>query len=333
MAEAKRRNSWIKWVNVTSPDGTLLHELGIREGREVKRILVTHPEDGYRYRYETCRECPKCSCPKINASNKCNAKKSYGEAAFDNSICSEQTKKAYKPEVRSQLRKQSNPQSKKRRLNEDADADEDSFRKKIELEPGNAALHYSFAKFLIEGNRFGEAVTELKESIVLEPINSSHHFRLAVVLDDHLGLFEEAEIEFNKSMELDPRNPIKRRFFGLFLEEKLGRFAEAEPEFRKAIELDPKDPDNHFFYACFLQNVGRFTESRAEFEEERKLDPESEKDDEDSAECSEEGEKEKNEMEDTIAALRREITEKDVIIADLRAQIAPGQRPEESCDA
>ncbi len=110
-----------------------------------------------------------------------------------------------------------------------------TFRKAIELAPGNAAGLHSASWLAAVFGRIDEALALARRIVALDPLAVNGHVRLARLLTD-AGAFEEAEIALATARKLKPAGPRHHATLGrIRLYQQ--RFAEALAEF----ELEPVD--------------------------------------------------------------------------------------------
>ncbi|HEU4725813.1 MAG TPA: protein kinase [Candidatus Eisenbacteria bacterium] len=105
---------------------------------------------------------------------------------------------------------------------------EASFRRALDLAPGNAAV-LGGAGWLLRGTgRLEEALALSRRAVENDPLSSAAHHNLAVTLY-YMGRFKEAEAAFRKTLELAPQRAESRSNLAMVLL-RLGREEEAMRE-------------------------------------------------------------------------------------------------------
>ena len=110
-----------------------------------------------------------------------------------------------------------------------------TFRKAIELAPGNAAGLHSASWLAAVYGRLDEALALARRIVALDPLAVNGHVRLARLLAD-TGAFDEAEAEIAAARKLKPAGPRHHATLGR-IRLYQGRHAEALAEF----EQEPVD--------------------------------------------------------------------------------------------
>ena len=119
----------------------------------------------------------------------------------------------------------------------------------------------SYGVFLTSEQRFAEAESTFRRSILLDPTNASARVRLGNLLSDR-GREREAEASYRLALRLDPGSLSGHYNLGLLLAQA-GRAAEAERSLRRAAELAPGDADVLRELAEVLERNGRVQEAEA----------------------------------------------------------------------
>jgi tetratricopeptide (TPR) repeat protein len=109
------------------------------------------------------------------------------------------------------------------------------------------------------------AEEEYREALKRNPDYSTTHLFYANYLTT-MGRFEEAHAQIRRAQEIEPLSLILSNSIG-WIHLYSRRFEEAIASFRKTAELDRRFIPMHFFYGCALEELGRWDEAAAEFEE------------------------------------------------------------------
>ena len=123
----------------------------------------------------------------------------------------------------------------------DRPAAEREFQRALELEPGNATVHYEFGiRYLVPERRFDEGIAELKRALELAPLSLIVNANLghALTLRDLLrgGSYDEAIEQCRKTLELDSNFAVARFNLGYAYQLK-GMYQEAITEFSRCSTL------------------------------------------------------------------------------------------------
>jgi TolB-like protein/Tfp pilus assembly protein PilF len=78
-----------------------------------------------------------------------------------------------------------------------------SFQKAIEINPGSAEVHYTYAIYLSIVGRLTEALDETKKALTLDPLSLTIKSQLGYIYY-YLHRYDEAIDQYNKILELDP---------------------------------------------------------------------------------------------------------------------------------
>lgn len=108
---------------------------------------------------------------------------------------------------------------------------ETEFRKAIALNPSYASAHQWYGEFLLSMGRPAEALAEMKRAQELDPLSLIINGMFAVVLKAN-GQPEQALEQLNKTFELDPNFPRTQLYFAEVYESR-GRFEDAADAFGK----------------------------------------------------------------------------------------------------
>ncbi len=109
-----------------------------------------------------------------------------------------------------------------------------SYRRALELEPGNATVIRNAAGLATTLGRLDEALTLNRRAAELDPLSVSAHYYLGIHAY-YAGHFDEAEAAVKKSLELNPDYPAAHLFLGQIY------LAKSQPE--KALAEIQKEPE------------------------------------------------------------------------------------------
>jgi len=139
----------------------------------------------------------------------------------------------------------------------------------LELDDSLAEAHSALGAIALDERKFPEAIRHLVRAIELNPGLTSAHTSLGSVYycsERH----PEAQEEMLKALSLDPLSMLIHTcvgdayYYGREYERSLVYY-------RKAVELDPRFDGAHTDLARSLEALGRFDESRSEYEEGRRM--------------------------------------------------------------
>ena len=115
----------------------------------------------------------------------------------------------------------------------------------LRLDPNLAEAHSQLGRVKLNYDwDWMGADASFKRALELEPGNASA-FRNAGVLAATLGRFDEAAELTRRAIELDPLNPANYANLGSWYFSS-GRLKESDAAYRKAMELNPEFPGAHF---------------------------------------------------------------------------------------
>jgi serine/threonine protein kinase/TolB-like protein/Tfp pilus assembly protein PilF len=112
---------------------------------------------------------------------------------------------------------------------------DDSYKRVIALEPGNAIAVRGASRLALTLGRFDEALALSRRAIILDPLNASNYFNLGLSAS-YAGRLQEAAAAFQKVLELNPDQPLAHAYLGrIFLAQS--RAQEALTEMGREPEL------------------------------------------------------------------------------------------------
>jgi len=143
----------------------------------------------------------------------------------------------------------------------DYDGAERAFRRALELRPGFAAGHQSFAGFLTFMGRCEEGLASVRRAVTLEPLSTLY-------ATDHGAMtmfcrrYEEAVAIFLRTLERNPEETRAWLLLGRTLT-TLGRFDEAAEAFARGERLPGHEPAKLAWIGVYLALSGRPAEAEA----------------------------------------------------------------------
>ena len=136
-----------------------------------------------------------------------------------------------------------------------------SFRRAVELAPGNALVLHQAGLFEASMGRFDEGIELTRRAVEQDPLSAAAYFFLG--LEFALAeRFAEALAALNKSVELGPQRAVTRGWVAVVLL-FLGRSDEALTEAKR----EPEEWARHFALALIHHGTGRQAESEQELRE------------------------------------------------------------------
>jgi tetratricopeptide (TPR) repeat protein len=188
-----------------------------------------------------------------------------------------------------------------------AEAAVESYRKALELTPGDAKLHYNLSLALDRLGNFSFERRELETAIELDhslapaenqlgllglrqarPAEAEQHFKKALAIDpifaeaqsslgvlySQQGKSEQAAALFQQAIENDPKYVKAYVNLGLLMAQR-GDFSAAEPQFRTAIQVDPNYADAYAGLGMLQAKTGHGAEAVKYFKQAVALGPNS----------------------------------------------------------
>jgi serine/threonine protein kinase/TolB-like protein/cytochrome c-type biogenesis protein CcmH/NrfG len=105
-----------------------------------------------------------------------------------------------------------------------------SYKRALELEPGNATVVREAAFLAAALGRFDEATALDRRAVELDPLNASSHLSLGID-SYYAGRIEQAMAALKKALELNPQRPLPHNFLGrIYLAQSRPQEALAEME-------------------------------------------------------------------------------------------------------
>ncbi|HKB13681.1 MAG TPA: tetratricopeptide repeat protein [Vicinamibacterales bacterium] len=135
-----------------------------------------------------------------------------------------------------------------------------SFRKGIDLAPGEASLHHKLGTALYLSGDAPGAVKELTEALRLSPSFAKAHYSLGVILAAD-GRTDDALAHLHAAVNADPASAEARVRLADVLR-RSGRTADSLSHYVEAAALDPRMADAPLGYALALVDLRRYREAR-----------------------------------------------------------------------
>jgi len=145
------------------------------------------------------------------------------------------------------------------------------WRQALQLDPNDAATHFSLAVSLSGNNQENEALKEYRTACALDPNHAAWFDHLAVSLA--LTGDPDAAVEnWRKSLALNPSNAEAEMEMGVVLAEK-GQVQDGLQHLRKAVEILPEVADTHNALGWELAKIGQLDEGVEQLEKAVALSP------------------------------------------------------------
>ena len=130
-----------------------------------------------------------------------------------------------------------------------------TYRKALEINPNNAAVHTNIGISLMQQGNLEEARKHLVRAIELKPDHATAHCNLGIVLRQQDKLEEAAEC-FREALRADAEySPAHLHLGALLL--AVGEFEEATTRLSEAVRLEPNDPYASFNLAMAFTRTGQ----------------------------------------------------------------------------
>jgi TolB-like protein/DNA-binding winged helix-turn-helix (wHTH) protein/Tfp pilus assembly protein PilF len=113
---------------------------------------------------------------------------------------------------------------------------EREFKQAIELNLNYPTAHYWYAHFLVQMERFDEAMAEAKQALALDPLSLITNHIVGLIFY-YVRQYDQAIEQYRKTLDLDPNFDAARLFLGRAYVQK-GMYTEAIAELQKAIGLN-----------------------------------------------------------------------------------------------
>ena len=139
----------------------------------------------------------------------------------------------------------------------------DAFKKALELDPSLLEVRYGLIRLMIQRGQTGEATTELRRLIAVDPRDARAREMLGDTLLD-LGDARGAAGAYQSAVENGgERAPVLMKLAKLQLQQ-LEQVGPAVKSLRRAIKLDPKLAEPHYYLGLTLKDQGKTPEARSE---------------------------------------------------------------------
>ncbi len=142
---------------------------------------------------------------------------------------------------------------------------EREFNRAMDLNPSSASVRYDYAWcyamwFLLPLGRVGEALTEIRRALELDPLDPFYNSLLGYLLHT-LGQFETAIAQFQHAIDLDPTFMFSYMLFSIVLT-AMGRLDEAINAAERANELSGGNATTMWPLGSAYGRAGRIAEAR-----------------------------------------------------------------------
>jgi Flp pilus assembly protein TadD len=148
---------------------------------------------------------------------------------------------------------------------------ESSFRRAIELQPGNDKAHANLWTLLREQGRTEDLIEALRMSVRVFPTYVDAHYALGAALQQ-AGRLEEAKRAYHGALRLNPQHVRARSNLGQISIDE-GDAAGALRQLEPAVAADPKDVVARIRLAMALHQQGRRAEAVRQLETVLQIDP------------------------------------------------------------
>src|SRR5208282_2228800 len=137
--------------------------------------------------------------------------------------------------------------------------------KALELDDNLSEAHAARAMALVMAWKWSEAEAEFRRALELNPNNSNAHYFYAFGVLVSLNRIDQALEEYHTALSLDPLSPIVNMNYAVTLM-MAHRYSESMAQFQKVRELDPGFRGNHLYMSELLATMGRFPEAVSELQ-------------------------------------------------------------------
>jgi len=155
------------------------------------------------------------------------------------------------------------------------DSAEKFFRKALEAKPGDPQATFYLGQTLTRAQKYGEAEAVFRKLLQMQPGSGRAYLGLGIVLYNQ-ERYREALDTLALAEKASPNEALVYYYQGLS-HFKLAEYQQMPPRFLRAMTLGPDlSSSAHYYSGLAYYQQGILDEARAEFEEARKLEPESE---------------------------------------------------------
>src|SRR2546426_8533395 len=152
---------------------------------------------------------------------------------------------------------------------------ENLFRKALEAKPGDPEAIFYLGQSLTRAKKYSEAETVFSKLLEIKPGSGRAYLGLGIVLYNE-ERYREALDSLALAEKASPNEALVYYYQGLS-HYKLAEYQQMPPRFLRAMTLGPDlSSSAHYYSGLAYYQQGILDEARAEFEEARKLEPESE---------------------------------------------------------
>lgn len=142
---------------------------------------------------------------------------------------------------------------------------DEASRKAVELDGSSSEAHSARAVALTAEFKWSEAEPEFRRAIELNPNNAAVHYFYAITFLMPEGRIDQALEEFRTALSLDPLSAIVNTNYACALLQAR-RYQEAIAQFQKVLERDPNFAPAHYKLSQLYATTGRFADAVKELE-------------------------------------------------------------------
>lgn len=141
--------------------------------------------------------------------------------------------------------------------------------------PENSVAFHTIARAYVFKKMNVQAIEAIKESLRLDPDNSTVHTLYGSLLKDMGPMFWlQAEEELLTALQLNPVNATAHYMYAWFLLEQRNKSADAKAHCLKALEIQADEAKYHWLLARILSTDGQLQEAEAAYQHALHLEPE-----------------------------------------------------------
>jgi len=138
---------------------------------------------------------------------------------------------------------------------------EQGFQRAIELNPNYATAHQWYASYLVQMNRFDEALAEIKRAQGLDPLSLIINANSGLYLY-YAGQYDEAIKQVSKTLEVDQTFGVAHLYLGYIYLQKPGRTVDAVAQLEEAVKHMGDDPETQAALGYAYAVAGKTAKAR-----------------------------------------------------------------------